>query len=465
MRDRVIIVSCDSHAGVPKELWPDYLPREFHGLLEQLHRDNDEIYPRAIYCIGAKVGGTQVVDPEHQAAQRDGWHGLYDPVLRLADMDREGIAAELVYLGDSRLGDMFHNVTGRDYGYDAWEAGAKGWNRYCADAFGFAPDRLLVTGAIGPCIDMDAQLAELDWMAEHHFIGVYGPGYLKHPDMPPLSDAHWDRFWATCAERNLTMVVHAGFGTMVGTAFPQIEKMYDDVVAAAGSTDLDAMLAHADAVTDESVRFFDDFLNKNLDSRQPLWQMMLGGVFDRHPTLKLQLTEIRLDWIPATLAHLDEIWERNRGQIPAQRPPSEYWKTNCLAGASFIHRAEVERRHDLGVETILFGRDFPHHESTWPQTKDFLRAAFAGVPEDEVRSMLGGNGIRFFGLDGDRLADIARRIGPSIDEIIGDHRVSPELIESFAARSGYLKPYEGDERLAAVDKRLVEDLAAIGGSL
>ena len=116
MEDRVIIVSCDSHAGVPKELWPEYLPKKFHELLPQLHRDNDEIYPNAIFCIGAKVtggkGGAQADNPEHQRAQREDWHGLYDPVLRIADMDREGIAAELVYLGDSRLGDMFHNVHG-----------------------------------------------------------------------------------------------------------------------------------------------------------------------------------------------------------------------------------------------------------------------------------------------------------------------------------------------------------------
>ena len=360
---------------------------------------------------------------------------------------------------------MFHNVTGRDYGLDAWEAGAQGWNRYCVDAFGCAPERLLVTGAIGPCVDMDAQIAELDWMADHHFIGVYGPGYLKHPAMLPLSDAYWDPFWRKCAERNLTMVVHAGFGTMVGTAFPQVEKIYNDVVAAAGSKELDEMLRHADAVSDESVQFFHDFLNKNLDSRQPMWQMMLGGVFDRYPDLKLELTEIRVDWIPATLAHLDQIWERNRDVLPAKRPPSEYWATNCLAGASFIHKAEVERRHELGVETILFGRDFPHHESTWPQTKFFLADAFAGVPDDEARLMLGENGIRFFGLDRDRLAAIAKRIGPKIEDITGGGRMPQELVDRFDASSGYLKPYEGDDKLADVDKMLTEDLAVFGAML
>jgi hypothetical protein len=193
--------------------------------------------------------------------------------------------------------------------------------------------------------------------------------------------------------------------------------------------------------------------------------MMLGGVFDRHPGLKLELTEIRLDWIPATLARLDEVWEKNRDTIPAKRPPSEYWKTNCLAGASFIHKVEVDRRHELGVETILFGRDFPHHESTWPQTKAYLADAFAGVPDDEARLMLGENGIRFFGLDRDRLATIAKRIGPKIEEITGGSPMTPDQIERFSASSGYLKPYEGDEKIADVDEVLARDLATFGATL
>jgi hypothetical protein len=193
-----------------------------------------------------------------------------------------------------------------------------------------------------------------------------------------------------------------------------------------------------------------------------MWQMMLGGVFDRFPDLKVLLTEIRLDWIPATLAHLDAVYEENRGSLPATRAPSEYWPTNFMAGASFIHKAEVEHRHELGVDTILFGRDFPHPEGTWPHTKEFLRAAFTGVADDEVRKMVGLNGIRFLGLDGDRLATIAKRIGPSIEEINGGGPVRDDLMESFSVRSGFLKPYEGDEKMPAVDEALTEDLAVIG---
>jgi hypothetical protein len=224
------------------------------------------------------------------------------------------------------------------------------------------------------------------------------------------------------------------------------------------------MFAHADAISMDSVNFFNEFLNHNVDSRRPMWQMMLGGVFDRHPNLKYVPTEIRMDWIPATLRHLDEIYDKNRADLPAKRKPSEYWRSNCLVGASFIHKAEVEMRHEIGVETIAFGRDYPHPESTWPHTREWLRDAFDGVPDDELRLMLGENAIRFFGLDRERLAEIARRIGPTIEEIHAGGEVRPDLIESFAMRGGYLKPAEGEEKLPIVDDLLQADLAGLGAN-
>jgi len=459
--ENLIIVSSDSHAGVPKELWPEYLEKEYHDLLPKLREDN-EVYPRAIYVLSSQRATKNL--PEVQEAHQAWWHGLHDPVLRLADMDREGVTAELIYHGDFRLGDMFHNTTNNKYSLGAWAAGARGWNRWAADNFGFAMDRFLVTGAIGPCDEMASAVADLEWIADRNFTGTYLPGYMRHPEMPPLWDTYWDPFWSTCTERGITLVVHAGYGTEQGIVFPQLQKILDDVSNAAGSTDLDALFAHGDAIKPESFQFFNDFL-VNVNPRRPMWQMMLGGVFDRHPDLKLILTEIRLDWIPATLRHLDEVYDEHRGELPAKKRPSEYWPTNCLAGASFIHKAEVGMRHEIGLHTVLFGRDFPHPEGTWPNTKDYLRDAFAGVPEDELRLMLGENAINFLGLDRERLAEIARRIGPTVDDITGDvPAVRPELIESFDQRGGYLKPIEGEAKLPMVDELLEEDLAGIGAS-
>jgi hypothetical protein len=135
-----------------------------------------------------------------------------------------------------------------------------------------------------------------------------------------------------------------------------------------------------------------------------------------------------------------------------------------MAGASFIHKAEVEMRHEIGVETMLFGRDYPHPESTWPNTRAWWRDAFEGVPEDELRLILGENAIRFLNLDRDRLVEIARRIGPTVDEIHAGEPVEGALLESFALRGGYLKPAEGDLQIPEVDRVLREDVAAMAAA-
>jgi hypothetical protein len=128
-----------------------------------------------------------------------------------------------------------------------------------------------------------------------------------------------------------------------------------------------------------------------------------------------------------------------------------------------MHKAEVQMRHEIGVENMIFGRDYPHPEGTWPHTAGWLRDAFEGVPDDELRLILGENAVRFFGLDHARLAEIAKRIGPTIDELHAGAPVGEDLIENFALRGGYLKPPEGDARLAQLDEVLHNDLEGLVG--
>jgi hypothetical protein len=134
----------------------------------------------------------------------------------------------------------------------------------------------------------------------------------------------------------------------------------------------------------------------------------------------------------------------------------------CL---SFVHKEEVPRRQELGIDHISFGRDYPHSEGTWPNTWVWLRDSLAGVPEGEARLMLGENAIRTFGLARAELHAIASRIGPTVADILGDHAVDPALVQHFDDRGGYLKPYEGDRRIAEIAPMVEADLAAIGISV
>jgi predicted TIM-barrel fold metal-dependent hydrolase len=448
--DELIIVSSDGHAQMPPELWPEYLERRYHEFLPRLYEEAD-VYPGAIWPLARASMTLPGLVEEHTTG---GFRGVHDAGVRLAQMDREGISAETIYPGDHRKTELMFNIMNGVYPLDAWDAGARAHNRWVVDEFGLAGGRFLLAGGIGSCSDMDATVAELEWIADHGFVGTFCPGFLSHPALPPLFDDSWEPFWSTCAARGLAVFVHAGFGWMQGDVYPEVERIYTHWRSSGASeSELMAMLT-TDVFNGE---FFAD-----VKPRRPMWQLMLGGVFDRHPELKFVLTEVRADWIPALLRHLDAIYDERRDELPASRRPSEYWSSNCLAGASFVHRAEVEMRQEIGVETISFGRDYPHPEGTWPYTIEFLRAAFAGVPETELRLMLGENAIRFLGLDRDRLAAVAARVGPAVADVMDGAEVAPELVENFDLRSGYLKPAEGDAKLAAVDVMLRDDLERVG---
>ncbi len=78
-------------------------------------------------------------------------------------------------------------------------------------------------------------------------------------------------------------------------------------------------------------------------------------------------------------------------------------------------RREAEMAHEIGVQNILWGTDYPHPEGTWPFTKKLMIETFHGMPEGDIGAMLGDNAVDFYGLDVDKLNPIAERIGPERD--------------------------------------------------
>ena len=122
-------------------------------------------------------------------------------------------------------------------------------------------------------------------------------------------------------------------------------------------------------------------------------------------------------------------------QILPQRP-SEYFARNCFAGVSFPSPTEAAGRHKIGIDKFMWGMDYPHHESTYPYTREGLRRAFAGTDPAEIHELVAGNAARVYDFDVEMLVPVAARVGPTVDEVAQPLAEIPE----GATSPGFLRP-------------------------
>jgi predicted TIM-barrel fold metal-dependent hydrolase len=312
--------------------------------------------------------------------------GHDDPHVRLRDMDADGIAAEMIFAGGQNAEALPFIGFGADIGSQKVSpelrmVGEQIWNRWLADFVSVAPDRLLGVVQI-PIWDIDATIREME---AGRTAGLRAVNFsAPRSDFPPYNDRVYEPFWSACEDLELALVTHSGGGdTPLG--------FYGE-----GGSAIHGM---------ESIWL----------SRRALWELIFGGVFDRHPKLRFTLTEQRMSWVAHTLRDMDYIHRSRQPSLPHR--PSEYWAMNCYIAGSYMSHWEAELRYEVGVSNLQWGTDYPHQEGTWPYTNLALRNAFHDMAEDEVRKILGENAIRAYYLDKSELRTTADRIGPTPEEI------------------------------------------------
>lgn len=326
MSERALVISADGHTSPSPEVYLPYFDpgcrAYFKDLLDE-DRQHRELFDQFLPDNDSNI---DVIDPEHRV--RDGGlSGAWDVARRLAEMDHEGIAAELV-LGNAQYHAMpFFSVVNFPRSHELQVGGARAYNRWMADYLAEAEGRLFAVGYPGPSRDMESALGQLTWLGEHGFSAVPVPDLVFDGSRPSLADPYFDRFWAECADQGLALIVHAGHARPQGDVLQFAQRVKD--MTAAG----DRAAAMRAAMNEEGSPFTLD-----LRPRRVLWELMLGQVFDRYPSLRLALTEVRGDWVPAMLRWLDGRFQR--GDTPIRRRPSEYWREHCFVGLSFVHRAK-----------------------------------------------------------------------------------------------------------------------------
>ena len=157
---------------------------------------------------------------------------------------------------------------------------------------------------------------------------------------------------------------------------------------------------------------------------RPFSFLLWGGVLELYPGLKLCMTELgglMPLWLNPYFDHYIAKTHPPANLAKAiSMKPSDYWYRQCFVGASAnASRAEIDARHDIGVKNIMWGSDYPHPEGTWRASAERTRELFSGIPEDEVRLMIGGNCGRVYQFDMAQMDGIAAEIGPRVDSVSG----------------------------------------------
>ena len=342
-----LIISSDSHVMEPVDLWKKGVPENY--------RETAPLFPPH------KVGeGFQ-----HHAG---GW----DPKARIKEMEVDGLSAEVLY--PTLMLDLFALD---DAGLQ--EACFRVYNDWLIDYCSVEPNRLVGVPAI-PVYNIDVGIKEL---VRCRKAGLKGAiiWQAPHPDLPFRSD-HYDKFWAAAEDLETPVSLHI----LTGHSYNK-DKERKGVERYRGSVNL-----------------------KLMDIANALFELIFYGVLERHPKLKIVTVENEVGWLPFMFQQWDYYYRRFRGvnPPPITRDPSDFVREQIYA--CFFN--DSVGGHNLawwGHDNCMWSNDFPHPNSTWPNSIKIIQRDLGHLSEETQAKVLYKNVCRLYDMDPARLPKIAPR--------------------------------------------------------
>jgi predicted TIM-barrel fold metal-dependent hydrolase len=132
---------------------------------------------------------------------------------------------------------------------------------------------------------------------------------------------------------------------------------------------------------------------------EPIACFIFSGALQRHPDLKIVSVESGIGWMAFFIQWMDHTFHKHRYHTKSAltEPPSFYFHRQVF-GTFIDDKVGVRNRDVIGVENILWSSDYPHINSSWPESRKSIEEHFRGVPTDEKRKMVAENAANLYGL-------------------------------------------------------------------
>lgn len=362
------VFSADGHLVEPPDLFSAGLPVSLRPLGLRSEKRGDYIYALAGEKVLHKTrvnAGPPRLGPDGEPFGRPDRRGNREVEWRLKDMALDGVDAEIVFPSLGLTAFMIEDP-------EAELASARLYNDWCHGLLQAHTDCFVRCGIL-PVRDFVNTVAEMERLAGLGFTAAMLPSIIEpQSGLPSYQSEVWDPVFAAGERLGIVFVLHTG----------------------TGRADVRSFRGPGGAVANYTVQACDGFVT--------IMCMVAGGLLDRFPGAKVCVIEGGASWLAALAERMDEVYDAHEMFVQPKLSllPSEIIARQVACSFQY-DRACIMSRSVTGAKALMWGADYPHHEGTFPRSRDVLARLFEGIEisEQDRAGIIGGNAARLFRLN------------------------------------------------------------------
>ena len=369
------VISADNHVVEPADLWTTRADAKFKDRVPKIVREEtgaDWWYCDGYQVLGVELGtqaGLRFEAPEEISMHRDTFDntrlGGYIPEEHVKDMAIDGVDMSILY---PSTGLLLYSIPDSDLLTHIFKV----YNDWVAE-FCSANPKVLKGIAMVNVDVVDVGIKEIERCAKLGFVGAMITVYP--PAERPYSLPEYEPLWAAAQDLQIPLSLH------IATNRPGPGQEFQNLLSTP------------------------PWFLSNVDHwvRESIGQMIFTGVFERYPKLQIGAVEMELSWVPHFLDRIDYTYTQRQIEFAPYRfkedmLPSDYFHRNVFLG--FQEDAVGIRLRDIiGVDSLMWGGDYPHPESTFPKSQEILEHILVDCTEEEKAKITGGNAARVYNLN------------------------------------------------------------------